>query len=106
MATKGTNQPAFGGVISFSGRSDYQQGGRRSDMDPRQAAASDRSGSLASSEDRLRHYEVTCHVRFVKLDDEAWACLECEEISVGPLAPGMDEDAARQPAPEMLGESA
>lgn len=74
-------------------------------MDPSIMDAPDASEHVfASSEDRLRHYESTRHVRFVKRSEIAWACLDCDEISVGPFAPGMDEDAGRQPAPEMVGD--
>ena len=58
---------------------------------------------FASDQDRVRHYEVTRHVRFIDEDDGRSYCQECDEISTGPLAPGMDEDATREPAPGMVG---
>lgn len=58
--------------------------------------------SFASSADRLRHYEATHHVRFVEREDGGWDCQECDEMAVGPFAPGMDDDATRQPVPWML----
>lgn len=61
---------------------------------------------FGSEDDRIRHYDVTRHVRFIEQDRGRWHCQECDEISTGVVAPGMEEDATRLPAPGMAGDSA
>jgi hypothetical protein len=58
--------------------------------------------TLTSDAELLRHYETTRHVRFVERQDGSWDCQECDEMAVGPMAPGMDEDATRRPVPWMV----
>ena len=65
-------------------------------------AADTSANHFASSADRLRHYEATRHVRFIERKDGGWDCQECDEMAIGPFAPGMDEDATRQPVPWMV----
>jgi hypothetical protein len=61
---------------------------------------------FVSGQDRLRHFERTRHVRFVEDGDGMSYCQECEEISIGAIAPGMeDDDATRTPAPGMVSDT-